>query len=294
MKKYFLLLFCMLNACTPTEEILNKEYVGKEVYVCHKSYDLSPGKKIIQKVTVHNSNNNNDDERNEYGYYTINFVDNDGYYESMSFHNIKQQLMSQPFCTAQGYANYQRKAQDLKEKEQKVKVAIAEQNNDCVQAIEQAYKARQKLAKDIKVFNFSETVNLNKHIVVNDIEYQVIDTVTNGVIVSNNCEMIQNAGDALTNTWAMEGMLSAAGHFVKTLCQEDKIFIYTPQTNYATKERFTGNNLIYIRNGTYYYNGQSIKAYRVGSSVTPIEYKTYLKNKQLKCCQENEKTKVCN
>ena len=286
MNKYFLLSLLILSACTSAEEILNKEYVGKEVYVCNQNYSLSLGKKTIQKVTVHSSHNI-DDESEQYGYYTINFVDSNGYYEAMSFNNIKQELMEKPFCSASGYKK-------LEAEKQKAQAEVTEKQNDCEQAVENAYNARKKLPQDIKMFNGSDTINLKKEVVEHNTVYQVIDTASTGIIVSNNCELIQNAGDALTHSWAMDGILSAAGHFVKTLCQEETIFIYTSQTDYATNERFRGNDLIYVRDGTYGYKGKIIKAYRAGSPASQIEYKTYLKNKQLKCCRENDKTKVCN
>ena len=72
------------------------------------------------------------------------------------------------------------------------------------------------------------------------------------------------------------------------------MFIYTDETDYATNEDFHGNDVIYERQGTYKYQNILIKAYRqTENKISDIEYKTYLQDKNLRCCMNDGKIVAC-
>ena len=167
-------------------------------------------------------------------------------------------------------------------------------NEDCIQAVERAHHRRLEISNDyVLVFpsHTVETVTLDKRINQHSKEeWYVTDFTDNGLIISTKCPDASSAV-ALFGGW---GALAVAS------CKEQRMFIYTKNTDYATDEIYGKHHLLHKKAGYYKYitilgKTHSIPAAQeLNVSISEVEYKTYLKNKQLKCCRENGKTKVCN
>jgi hypothetical protein len=138
---------------------------------------------------------------------------------------------------------------------------------DCKQAIEKAKKHRNEIGEPgtMRIFNAGHTtVNPEGEIISSEL-YRVMDFASNGVMVSN------------------------CGFVVGASCDNERVFVYTTDTNYANEDVFRGKGLLYKRDGNYRYttvigSQNSVPAYRATQyKASEIEYKTYLKDKTEEC-----------
>ena len=197
-----------------------------------------------------------------------------------------------------------------------------QENADCKQAVEAAYKKRQELGEDIFILEADGVVSSNKKIMHYINNSRITAVVDEGIIIAgeesnvsqdvntaiqigslafagqgrgvlealgiNDGFVSQKKIDSLLKMWGIYN-----GHFIKNSCTADNVCLYIPGTDYAINERLHGN-IIYQRVGAYTYEGQPIKAYKSsGHNVSEIEYKTYLNNKDLECCVHDDEIKPC-
>lgn len=150
------------------------------------------------------------------------------------------------------------KQKQQKSNKEKEPAQLLEDISDCEQAVAKAIEKRKSIsANDIKVFDSNFLIPGKDGLLYFPIgDVNVVDFASNGVFVS--------------------------GH---------RYFIYTKDTDYATNEEFRGEGLIYEKVGNYKYTTitgatRSVPAYKATShKISEINPKTYLKNKNLSCCQ---------
>lgn len=156
-------------------------------------------------------------------------------------------------------------AQAAEQKRQAAAKAKTEaQKVDCKQAKEQA----QKRVEQIKT-----TLGANS---IYNMNCLVVDFANNGVIVSCNS--------------LLATMLNEYGPSKASACRDNRAFIYTKNTDYATNEPFNNKGLLYKRAGNFKYitvtgSTMSIPAYRETSyKESEVDYRTYLKDKSIQYC----------
>lgn len=150
------------------------------------------------------------------------------------------------------------KQKQQKEKKAKEQAQLLEDIADCEQAVAKAIERRNAtFNKEIDVFDSGFLVPDKDGLLYRPTgNVKVVDFTSKGVFLSNH-----------------------------------DFFVYTKDTDYATGEKFRGNSLIYEKVGNYKYETitgaiRSIPAYKATShKVSEINPKTYLKNKDLSCCQ---------
>lgn len=109
---------------------------------------------------------------------------------------------------------------------------------------------------------------------------KVVDFADNGIIISTDCSGI----------WANGWMFGTFGTLMAANCEEERTFVYTKNTDYATNEKFNNKGLLYKKVGNFRYTTvtgatMSIPAYReTPYKASEIDYKTYLKDKSIKYC----------
>lgn len=297
-KALFLFLGVMLMSCSTINGELNSTYAGKKVYFCSRTdySGMSAGLKTIDSIEYINST-----------YAHIYFIEENGNkverdWQSMNniHKDMPRYLSEYPFCSKEEYEKMlQTEVEEHKQmlqKEAKNKI----DNEDCKQAQEKAYQARKNLGyHDIMIYSNNEFVDLNNKIVQMPRQFprRVIGFTSKGIIISVDCSDVKNLNNVLGD---MGGFIKMAGMFLESSCSEDTSFIYTNYKSYGTNEIFNGRGLVYIRSGSYQYKNKagittSVPAYKeTNHKISEIEYKTYLKDKQLKCCIKDGKTKVCN
>ena len=166
-------------------------------------------------------------------------------------------------------------AEQKKKEQQAIQKAKTEaQKADCKQAIE---KAQQRL-KQIKT---ALGMNVNEKNLFYNLTGKVVDFANNGVIISTDCSSI----------WANGWMFGDLGILAANNCKEERTFIYTKNTDYATNEKFNNKGLLYKKAGNFRYttimgSTMSIPAYKETQyKASEISYKTYLKDKTIKSCE---------
>ena len=171
-----------------------------------------------------------------------------------------------------------------------------QENADCSKAIDLAYENRKKLNNDILIFDNVDVVNLDKKIDIFKNNSRVLDIVPEGLIISyDDCRLITNLGESLEEVSSNGNIAVATGRFMRKSCEEEKIFIYAVETGYALNEKLRKQENIYERAGAFMYQDKPIKAYKeVQYKISIIEYKTYLENKDLKCCVKDKEAYSCN
>jgi len=154
-----------------------------------------------------------------------------------------------------------RKQLDKKLKEK----AFLDNIADCEQAVAKAAEKRKSISEEDDLLYFG-TITVDKDGLLEDRSgYQVVDFASNGVFIQQS------------------GLLS--------LISSKRYFVYTQDKDYATNESFRTHNKIYKRAGNYKYSTllggtNSIPAFKATTyKVSDIAPKTYLKNKNLSCCQ---------
>lgn len=199
-----------------------------------------------------------------------------------------------------------------------------EENSDCNQAFETAYQKRKELGEDIFIIEADGVVSSNKKIIHYINNSRVAAVVEEGIIitgeennVSQDVNTVLQVGsfafsgqsigiweklgisgnekivsqekiDSLLKMWGIHN-----GHFIKNSCTVENICLYIPSADYAINEKLH-SNVIYKRVGAYTYSNQPIKAYEPTKyTVSEIEYRTYLNNKDLECCIQNDEIKAC-
>lgn len=154
--------------------------------------------------------------------------------------------------------------QKRKEQQAAAKAKTEAQKVDCKQAKEQA----QKRVEQIKT-----TLGANS---IYNMNCLVVDFANNGVIVSCNS--------------LLATMLNEYGPSKASTCRDNRAFIYTKNTDYATNEPFNNKGLLYKRSGNFKYitvtgATMSIPAYRETSyKESEVDYRTYLKDKSIQYC----------
>ena len=149
------------------------------------------------------------------------------------------------------------KQEQKKQKKAKEQAQLLENIADCEQAVQKATEARKAIG-DKKLYIFKD-----------------------GVFVDND-GFLDFFDVSLVVDFANDGVFVGSGH---------DYFIYTKNQDYATRERFKENDVIYERVGVYKYTTvtggvNSVPALRATKhKVDEINPKYYLKNKNLDCCQ---------
>lgn len=161
---------------------------------------------------------------------------------------------------AQEHAKQQKQA----EKEQKAK--FLEDITDCEQAVEKALEYRMQLS-DTKIYTFGKGFTVNKDgFVKTSFASQIADFAKDGVFIR-----VYDEG------WK-------------------KYFIYTKDTDYADNETFRETEFIYEKTGNYKYTAtdgstHSVPAFKATKrKVSDINPMTYIKNKNVICCQYLQST----
>ena len=165
-------------------------------------------------------------------------------------------------------------------------------DEDCTQAVEEAYRHRMDIYNG-ELFVYAqmgeEGVTPKKQIkVLQGVNYKVTDFFDDGIIITRDCEAERNAGIFIGGGF---------GALVAGSCVETKHFIYTKNTDYATGERFGRKNLFYKEAGVRKFKNifgkvVSIEAFEeIDRNRAEIDYKTYLRNKNLKCCNTKDPNK---
>ena len=119
--------------------------------------------------------------------------------------------------------------------------------------------------------------------------WYVTDFANNGLIISTKCP------DAA----ASMALFGELGAFAASACKEKSKFIYTKNTDYATDEVYGKHHLLHEKAGYYKYTTILGKTHSIPAekelniSISEVEYKTYLRNKDLRCCINNDKISVC-
>ena len=166
-------------------------------------------------------------------------------------------------------------------------------NEDCAQAVERAYQRRLEISNDYVIVYPShtvETVTLDKKINRYSMDgWYVTDFADNGLIISTKCP------DAAASMALFGGL----GALAVASCEEQSKFIYTKNTDYATDEAYGKHHLLHEKAGYYKYTTILGKTHSIPAekelniSISEVEYKTYLRNKDLRCCINNDKISVC-
>lgn len=166
-------------------------------------------------------------------------------------------------------------------------------NEDCIQAVERAYQRRLEISNDYVMVYPSHTVEaltLDKKINRYSMDrWYVTDFANNGLIISTKCP------DAA----ASMALFGELGAFAASACKEESKFIYTKNTDYATDEVYGKHHLLHEKAGYYKYTTILGKTHSIPAekelniSISEVEYKTYLRNKDLRCCINNDKIGVC-
>lgn len=166
-------------------------------------------------------------------------------------------------------------------------------NEDCIQAVERAYQRRLEISNDYVMVYPSHTVEvltLDKKINRYSKDgWYVTDFANNGLIISTKCP------DAA----ASMALFGELGAFAASACKEKSKFIYTKNTDYATDEVYGKHHLLHEKAGYYKYTTILGKTHSIPAekelniSISEVEYKTYLRNKDLRCCINNDKISVC-
>lgn len=160
-------------------------------------------------------------------------------------------------------------AEQKKKEQQAIEKAKAEaQKADCKQATEKAQKRLNQIKSSVGT-DF-----------IYDIQGKVVDFADNGIIISTDCSGIWN------NSWWMGEL----GTLLAANCKEERSFIYTKDTNYATNDKFNDKGLLYKKVNNFKYTTvtgatMSIPAYKETSyKASEINYQTYLKDKSIAEC----------
>lgn len=149
------------------------------------------------------------------------------------------------------------KQEQKKQKKAKEQAQLLEDIADCEQAVQKATEARKAIG-DKKLYIFKD-----------------------GVFVDND-GFLDEFSDRIVVDFANDGVFVGRDH---------DYFIYTKNQDYATRETFKENDVIYERVGVYKYTTvaggiNSVPALRATKhKVDEINPKYYLKNKNLNCCQ---------
>lgn len=163
--------------------------------------------------------------------------------------------------------------QKKKEQQAIAKAKTEAQKADCKQAKEKAQKRLEQIKTALGMK--SNEKNLRYSLIG-----KVVDFADNGIIISTDCSGI----------WANGWMFGTFGTLMAANCEEERTFVYTKNTDYATNEKFNNKGLLYKKVGNFRYTTvtgatMSIPAYReTPYKASEIDYKTYLKDKSIKYC----------
>mgnify|MGYP005756854639 CR=1 FL=1 len=163
--------------------------------------------------------------------------------------------------------------QKRKEQQAAAKAKTEAQKADCKQAKEKAQKRLEQIKTALGMKSNEKNIHYS-------LTGKVVDFADNGIIISTDC----------SGVWANGWMLGALGTLMAANCEEERTFIYTKNTDYATNEKFNNKGLLYKKAGNFRYTTvtgatMSIPAYRETSyKASEIDYKTYLKDKSIKYC----------
>jgi len=182
-----------------------------------------------------------------------------------------------PACSRQAYINkkqqLQQKFEQQQYQEQLQQQKEQQDNADCNQA-----KAR--AAQRLNSIKTSLEASGNGSNIVPELNGRVVDFASDGIMIINDCSAVWGAG----MLFGQLGYMLARNN-----CKEERLFIYTNDTDYATGESFRDRGLIYQRVGNYRYTTitgslYSVPAYRATPYRTEeIDYRTYLNNGELYC-----------
>lgn len=259
----------LLNACTSMEEMLNKEFVGREVYLCEPSFDGTayPGKKIIKNITCTQSKANS---------CKINLLNENGSDESIGWYQstsnyigeMNVDLVSRPYCSLNKYKEY------ILEKQKKEEAQKTEEKNiieDCKQAKEKARQRKEDIRKaegNLLILDDSITYNDEGRTSNWSFGFKVVGYDNIGIIVESSCTFSPIANILLN---AFVG------------CENKNYFIYTSD-DYADGECYKNWQYLHKDAGVYNWNGKRIRAFRkTNYKISEIEYQTYLKDKKHQC-----------
>lgn len=273
-----LFLSSLIVGCTSKVDSLNARFAGKEVYICKNDYDIIPGKKFFKEVAPFSVN------ANQYNVYLSNdYGGNDGVgwisNKSNYIEEMEKDLISYPYCSKEEFEEYQariKKAEEDRITKQKERV------DDCKQAMSKA-KSHHNEIKNIagELMILDETITSNPENRTSNWNFclKVMGHAENGIMVKSNC----------TPSPFVNLLLVA---FIG--CEDKSYFIYT-STKYADGECYKDSEYLHKDAGVYTWKGYSkLRAYQKTSyKVSEIDYITYLKDKSLKCCSDNNETSLC-
>ena len=163
--------------------------------------------------------------------------------------------------------------QKKKEQQAIAKAKTEAQKADCKQAKEKAQKRLEQIKTALGMKSNEKNLRYN-------LIGKVVDFADNGIIISTDCSGI----------WANGWMFGTFGTLMAANCEEERTFVYTKNTDYATNEKFNNKGLLYKKVGNFRYTTvtgatMSIPAYReTPYKASEIDYKTYLKDKSIKYC----------
>ena len=157
----------------------------------------------------------------------------------------------------------------LQNKMQQEQARLADETKkaDCAQAREKAQNRLNQIKSSLGVD------------LIYEMEGKVVDFADNGIIISTDCSGIWN------NSWLLGGW----GALMAANCKEERSFIYTKDTDYATNDKFNNKGLLYQKVGNFKYTTvtgatMSIPAYKETTyKASEIKYKTYLKDEGFIC-----------
>lgn len=175
---------------------------------------------------------------------------------------------------ARKQTNLAQKAEQKKKEQQAInKERHEEQLADCKQA-------KEKVAVRLKQIKTALGLNVNEKNIQYSLEGKVVDFTNEGIMISSDCSGI----------WANGWILGDIGVMAAANCTEERWFIYTKNTDYATGEKFSNKGRLYKKAGNYKYTTitgsiNSVPAFRETPYMfSEVNYKTYLKDKSIQKC----------
>lgn len=303
---YSLILMSACNTIPPQTDFLNKTLVGKKLYLC---YDTETVEKTVKRVeyigkgftgaapegfissaegvwptedyiiytedTMFTSQGTSSTVEGSYNFSKFNYgnMNEDAYLKEISKFFQRQ---SGAFCSQQEYIAKKDQIQQalITKQKQEQQAALKQQQDDT-----DCHQAKTKATQRFNDIKSSLGLAADSTNITASLNGKVVDFAANGVIISNDCSSVWN------NAW----LFGKLGYLVASNCKEQRIFVYTDDTDYATGEAFKNRGLIYQRVGNYKYTTvagslYSVPAYKATKYQSKeVNYKTYLQNKGAYC-----------
>ena len=169
---------------------------------------------------------------------------------------------------------------EKKKKEEKIKVE-KEADNDCIQAMSKAQNRSNQLDNlNGKLMVLDESITSNSENRTSNWSFcmKVVGYGKYGIVVRSECTF-----SPLVNLF-LEPLIG---------CEEKEYFIYTDDI-YADGECYKDWRYLHRDGGVFNWKGKRIRAFAKSRfKISEIEYKTYLYDKNLRCCENNGKFGVC-